>query len=229
MVTIKRTSVTSQIIDYMKNCIKDGSWVVGSKIPSETVLSQNLGVSRASLRLAIAQFVTLGILKPEQGRGCFLISDKIDERLGNLKALQEHDYVDISKVLQFRFLIEPEATRLACENNHDGSLLAKLRNYHNIMKQSIEKPEIFIKADLDFHQTLGYASGNELFGDTLKAIFANTQKSHKQINSLFGFKDGINFHAKILEALEEHDAKKASHLMSRHLKHALEELETHEA
>ncbi len=126
-------------------------------------------------------------------------------------------------------MIEPEATRLACENNHDGSLIAKLRNYHNIMKQSIEKPEIFIKADLDFHQTLGYASGNELFGDTLKAIFANTQKSHKQINSLFGFKDGINFHAKILEALEEHDAKKASHLMSRHLKHALEELETHEA
>ncbi len=49
------------------------------------------------MRLAIAQFVTLGILKPEQGRGCFLISDKIDERLGNLKALQEHDYVDIKQ------------------------------------------------------------------------------------------------------------------------------------
>ena len=56
------------------------------------------------IRQAIAQFVTIGILKPEQGRGCFLISDKIDERLGNANALLEHDYADISKVLKFRTL-----------------------------------------------------------------------------------------------------------------------------
>jgi GntR family transcriptional repressor for pyruvate dehydrogenase complex len=227
MVAIKRTSVTTQIIDYMKDCIKSGSWIVGEKIPSETVLSQKLGVSRASLRLAIAQFVTLGLLKPEQGRGCFLISDKIDERMGNVNALREHDYADISKVLKFRLLIEPEATRLACEADTDGSLLEKLRAYHSIMKKSIENPEVFIKADLDFHRTIGFASGNELFGDTLNFIFENTQKSHQQINSLFGFKDGLSFHAKIIKAMEEKDAKKASHVMERHLKHAIEELSDH--
>lgn len=220
MATIKRVSVTSEIIDFMKKSIKNGDWIVGGKIPSETVLSKTLGVSRASIRQAIAQFVTIGILKPEQGRGCFLISDKIDERLGNANALLEHDYADISKVLKFRLLIEPEASFLAASKDTSQiySLTDKLREFHRIMKNSLDKPQEFIKADLDFHIALAYASGNELIGDTLKYVFANTTKSHTKINSLFGFKDGLNYHAKILDALESQDPKRAFHVMERHLK-----------
>ncbi len=226
MPTIKRTAVTTQIIDYMKDCIKHGLWVVGEKIPSETVLSSQLGVSRASLRQAITQFVTLGILRPEQGRGCFLTSDKVDERMGNPAILREHDYKDLNKVLRYRLLIEPEATRLAANSSEDelNTLIDKLRSYHRIMKRSIEIPEQFIKADLDFHCAIAYASGNELIGDSLSYIFKNTEKSHKHINTLFGFKDGLNYHSKIIEALEERDPKRAAHVMERHLKHAIEEL-----
>ena len=84
---IIKTSVTQQIIEYIKENIQNGSWKVGEKIPSEPSLVEELGVSRASLRVAIQQYVALGVLRSEQGKGTFLESSDLDAVLGNKNSI----------------------------------------------------------------------------------------------------------------------------------------------
>ena len=49
---IRNVSVTSQVVDYLKENIESGDWAVGEKIPSENQMVEELGVKigRASCR-----------------------------------------------------------------------------------------------------------------------------------------------------------------------------------
>ena len=56
------------IIDF----IKEGDIKPGEKMPSETVMSKRLGVSRATLREVYRQLEIMGYIKLEAGRGAFV-------------------------------------------------------------------------------------------------------------------------------------------------------------
>ena len=223
---IKKTSVTQQIIEFIKTNIVEGNWQVGKKIPSEPTLVEELGVSRASLRVALQQFIALGVLRSEQGKGTFLVTADLDEFLGNKQSVPAADYSNIEKVLEFRKILEPEAIYLAASRpaQEVAKLIEELKKDYAVMEQSIGNAEDFIAADINFHRRIAYASGNEIIGNSLAFVFANTMQRHKQINDLFGFKDGLMFHELILEALASGTAKKAKALMEKHMSHALDEL-----
>ena len=59
---IKRVNVTSQVVDYLKKNIESGNWTVGEKIPSENQMTEELGVSRSSIRTALQYLIGLGVL-----------------------------------------------------------------------------------------------------------------------------------------------------------------------
>jgi GntR family transcriptional regulator len=55
--------------------IADGSWRLGDRIPSEHQLCQRYGVSRTSVREALAHLEDAGLIRREQGRGAFVSID----------------------------------------------------------------------------------------------------------------------------------------------------------
>lgn len=224
MEKINRTLVTTQVTDYLRECIVSGKWKLNEKIPSENVLSKELGVSRATLRMAISRFVTLKILKPEQGRGCYLISDAV-ERLGSGIA-PETSYHDIKAVLEFRLLVEPQGLNWALQQDSKAInlLTTQLEQTLARMKISIGDPELFIHADMDFHKAIAAASGNEVLNDSLCRVFENTGVSHKRMNGLFGFENGLKYHERILNAIKDHDDRRAVRQLERHISVAIDEL-----
>jgi DNA-binding GntR family transcriptional regulator len=52
--------------------ILDGAYPVGSRLPNEAALCADLGVSRATLREAVARLQVLDVVSREQGRGTFV-------------------------------------------------------------------------------------------------------------------------------------------------------------
>ena len=68
------SNVTNQIISYLCQNIRDGSWPLGSRLPSEHQLCQTLGVSRTSVRSALQQLGALGIVESVRGKGTYLRS-----------------------------------------------------------------------------------------------------------------------------------------------------------
>ena len=59
----------------LENFIKENDYQVGDMLPSEIQLTENLGVSRLTLRDAISSLKTNGVLRPVQGKGTFISAD----------------------------------------------------------------------------------------------------------------------------------------------------------
>ena len=86
MATNKSTPLYQQIYEDIKAAIKDGTYKVDERIPSEAELSDEYGVSRITVRRAIEDLCADGYLTKMQGRGTFVGKPHIMRRLSQSKA-----------------------------------------------------------------------------------------------------------------------------------------------
>lgn len=223
MARIVRLNVAQQVFDYLKKNIEDGTWAVGSRIPSENELTELLGVSRSSVRTAIQQCAALNILESQHGRGTFVKNSDVSGIIGTVHTLSGADYNDLLQVLQFRMIVEKESAALAA-GKATARNIARLERTLETMQGSIGRADVFVPADVEFHRELCRAAGNMLLEASLCSVFEQTVRSHKQLNDLFGYKDGIFYHTKILKAVREGNAPQAKRMMRAHLQHAIDQL-----
>ena len=221
---IEKVNVTEQVVSYLKEHIQNGDWKVGEKIPSENKLTEELGVSRASVSAAIGQLLGTGVLESVHGKGTFLVDNDLDTIMASENAITAQDCMDVRKVLEFRSILEPETCAMAA-SNRTPELLRKLEETLSEMKAcGPEERERFVAADMRFHELLAGASGNTLLEKSLHKVFEETQKNHQQMNTLFGSESGIYHHGRILESVREGDAEEAGRRMREHLRSAMERL-----
>ncbi len=62
-----------QMFSIIKEKIEQREWPVGSQIPTEDELCRTYDVSKATVRMAIADLVRSGYLKKLQGKGTFVM------------------------------------------------------------------------------------------------------------------------------------------------------------
>jgi GntR family transcriptional regulator len=62
----------AQLADRLRQRIADGDWEPGHRLPSEQELAQQYGVSRPTVRSAVARLVDSGILRVRHGAGTFV-------------------------------------------------------------------------------------------------------------------------------------------------------------
>ena len=63
-----------QISAWLKELIQTGRYAAGERLPSEIELSKTCGVNRNTLRQAITELTTAGLLRKEKGTGTFVNS-----------------------------------------------------------------------------------------------------------------------------------------------------------
>ncbi|BCS55035.1 GntR family transcriptional regulator [Geobacter sp. SVR] len=76
-----------QIENHLREIIENGTWKAGEAIPPERLLIEQYGVSRITIRQALANLVAAGLLYRKHGRGTFVagLQDRpITESLANL-------------------------------------------------------------------------------------------------------------------------------------------------
>ncbi len=223
MQQIRRVNVTNQVVEYLKENIESGNWSVGEKIPSEHQMTELLGVSRSSVRTAIQYMIGIGVLESVHGKGTYLINSQVENWDEADNKITSEDCMDIRKVLEFRSILEPDACRLAVERG-DAGVLEELEKYLEQMKKYEGDRERFVSADLKFHEVICKASGNQLLAKSLHKVFQETKRNHNQMNELFGYHSGIEYHGRIIEAFRCHDAQKAHDEMYEHLEQAMKKL-----
>jgi GntR family transcriptional regulator len=69
-----------QLKNKLKDKIESGEFVPDQPIPSERELSENLNISRMTVRQALSQLVSEGFLYRERGRGTFVSKTKFEQR-----------------------------------------------------------------------------------------------------------------------------------------------------
>lgn len=220
---IVKTNVIHQVVEYIKKNIENRSWQVGERIPSENMLTRTLGVSRASVRVAIQQFVGVGALQSVHGKGTFVKSNVLDAFANKANSITREDCKDMRKVLEFRRILETEGCQLAARNA-TSDVMEKLELHLGNMINSVGNAEVFVREDILFHESIAKASGNHLLEKSLKEVFDETIRTHAQVNEVFGYKDGIYYHSVILKAIREKNPKLARRLMHEHLQQAIDRL-----
>ncbi len=148
----------SRLID----AILDGRFPIGSSLPAERELAEQIGVTRPTLREALQRLARDGWIEIRQGRPTRVRNYWQEGNLGVLGAIVRQsihlpeDFV--SNLLAVRLLLAPAYTRLALERQ--APAVASLLSTY---PQLPDEPEAFASADWDLHHTLTVASGNPIF------------------------------------------------------------------
>lgn len=153
--SLQRYPLVDQLADSLRARVRDGEWAIGSKIPSETVLSAELGVGRSTVREAIRQLVGSGMLAARQGAGVFVVST---EEIADWPVVVRK--AAIADVIEVRLTIEVEAARLAALRRTDDDLLRLRKAIAKRDGLSTRDREAFVDADLAFHAAIVEAAGN---------------------------------------------------------------------
>lgn len=103
-----------QLLGILKGQIEQDTWLVGSKIPTEDQLCGQYNVSKATVRLAVAELVSLGYLKKFQGKGTFVRRKKPGDRIPMLLNLgEDHHPASIVRVIENRTFTPDDPVREA--------------------------------------------------------------------------------------------------------------------
>ena len=97
----------------IEEAISTGRWPVGSKLPPETALVEELGVARNTMREAVRALAHAGVLSVRHGGGVYVMAaSPVEGLLG--RRLARGDVLD---VLSLRRGLEVEAARLAAQRH----------------------------------------------------------------------------------------------------------------
>jgi len=83
---IQARTLANQVEDLLRGRIREGVYAPGSRMPSESELSEELGVSRATVRTVLAKLAVNGLILRKQGDGTYINArvEKISAHLGNV-------------------------------------------------------------------------------------------------------------------------------------------------
>ncbi|HNO31451.1 MAG TPA: GntR family transcriptional regulator [Anaerolineales bacterium] len=131
---IQSKSVVNQVDEILLGRIRSGTYAPGSRIPSESELSEEMGVSRATIRTTLAKLATSGLIIRKQGDGTYVNARvrEISANTGNLwdlvQLIESNGYKPSirSLAVEVRPATEKEALTLAVEAGEDLLLLRRL-------------------------------------------------------------------------------------------------------
>lgn len=149
--------------------ISDGTFAPMSRLPRETELAAELGVSRAALREAIRAMELLGILESRHGSGTYVTSLRLSALLPSLAHsgfLLNAD--SVPDLVEIRLVVEPAFSARAARNASDVDR-ERIRSVFERMEQTTD-PVAYAALDAEFHQSIVRASGNDVMASVMEAL-----------------------------------------------------------
>ena len=83
------TPLIQQVREGLRDKIRRGAWREGQRIPSERELAESLGISRLTVRLALNDLVSEGLLQRQQGKGTFIATRRLEQPLSRFYSFTE--------------------------------------------------------------------------------------------------------------------------------------------
>lgn len=78
-----------QIVEQLQYDIKNGLYSKGDRLPTETELAQQYGVSRITVRRAVDELSAMGLVEKKQGKGTFVCLPKLTRQLNGPMSFTE--------------------------------------------------------------------------------------------------------------------------------------------
>lgn len=200
----------------LRGAILRGDYAAGSKLPGERELSARLGVSRATLRGAIAQLQGEGLLRAVQGSGTVVLDFRETggvELLVHMAATGGDGGGDpvalLSDLMELRRMLAVEAIGLAAERCTAGELLA-LRSHVSVQRGLRDEPSRYVASDLALARRFASATHNTALLLVANSI-ARMIDGQPGIELAFTVQADatLGFYDRVLDLIERRDAGRA--------------------
>lgn len=203
-----------------------GQLAAGDKLPSESAIVREHGVSRTVVREAISRLQASGLVETRHGIGTFVLPR--DPRQGlHLK----RDTADsVRGIIELRMGLETQAAALAAWRRTEGQL-QHMREALDDYQRSLANNDSSVEADMRFHKLIAQATGNTYFTDIIcqlgRSVIPRTrldadERGDADLTQLGQM--AVIEHEAILRAIRRQDPDAARAAMLLHLTNSLERM-----
>lgn len=231
---VQPEKLSQSVVRQIELLILRGILRPGERLPSERDLSDKLGVSRPSLRDAIADLQKRGLLTSKAGAGIF-VADVLGSSFSDalVKLFANHaeavfDYISFRRDLEG--MAAERAARLASDTDLMviDTVFQKMENAH-----AKRNPAEEAKLDAEFHLSIVESSHNVVMLHMMRSmyellregVFYNRTIMFKQRTSRSALLDQ---HRAVNDALQARDPKAARHSIEAHLDYVEAALVAHQ-
>ncbi|MFF3766570.1 FadR/GntR family transcriptional regulator [Streptomyces sp. NPDC001922] len=202
----RRSALVDQVITELRKQIASGEWPVGSRIPTEPELVEQLGVARNTVREAVRALAHNGLLDIRQGSGTYVVATS------ELAGVMQRRFADAAPrhIAELRSTLESSAARLAAERRTERDL-AQLDILLERRDTAWESGDIeaFVEADATLHLAVVAASHNDVM-TTLYADLRDVLRDWLRSDVPHAMRpEDYMEHARLVEAIRAGDADAA--------------------
>jgi DNA-binding FadR family transcriptional regulator len=217
---VRPLALKERVIRQLTRLIDEGVLGPGDQLPSERELSEELKVSRGTVREAVQFLQTLGLLEIRHGSGTFVRTAADPSALRDewrewtiRHAERIHDLLEIRKGL------EPFAAELAAKRAGEAEVAAMDEALEQ-MEPAVDAPDVtaLVQADLAFHHALCAAAGNAALTEFADALGEQLVRERGTIWNLPGRPArSLVEHRAICDAIREGNPRRARKAVLQHI------------
>lgn len=151
--------VSASVAEQLRSLIVSGAFALGERLPSEADLARDFGVSRPSVREALAALAFAGHVESRRGFGTVVLSREPSAGRGGTSAAPQPAQQGLTSLdqavdlLELRLILEPAAMASAAADP-DLAKLDIARSLVDGMRVAVEEPGLLATSDLCVHRAL---------------------------------------------------------------------------
>lgn len=176
------STAAEHLVVRLRRYIEQQKLEPGMKLPAERQLAAELGVSRSSLREALQQLISSGLLISRRGGGTWLrqqLAPWAEQRIvAPVRALLQDDPDYRYDILEARHAIEASTAWYAAQRATEADKERLRLAFDATLKlKESDDPDLAPQADVRFHLAIAEASHNVVLLQTMRGFFALLQSS----------------------------------------------------
>jgi len=218
---IVRKKLSDEVFSRLKQLIESGELTAGDDMPSERELMERFGVGRPAIREAMQALAGKGLVEISHGERAKVLQVTAESifRQVDLPAKlmlsgssSSLEYLKSARIFFERGMVREAATKAS------KAEIAELRTLLDRQADNIGDSELFIDADMAFHQKIAQISGNPIFAAVSGAMLGWLKSYHTEMLIWTGRENfTLAEHEEIIRAIEKGDADLAEKAMIKHL------------
>jgi GntR family transcriptional repressor for pyruvate dehydrogenase complex len=220
MEPIDRAGITELVVQRIKDLLGRGELKAGSRLPPERELADMLHISRPSLRTALKALSVMGVIHAKPGAGTYIAQSLPEVFTEPMHFMTLINNTSVEELFEARLIIEAGLAELAAERATESDIIALIEEVEG-MRTNTGDPEEFLKHDVRFHQAMARAADNKLMSgvmDTVAQLLFHIRRQN--VDQASDLDEAIEWHEKLITAMQKHDPKRAKDTISGHLRAA---------
>lgn len=219
-----------QVSRRLRLLIEDGTLAPGEQLPSERELSEQLQVSRGTVREAVQFLQALGLVDIRHGAGTFVASaaDGRQQLRREWRSWTRRNAGRVHELLEVRRGLEAFAAELAAVRKEQPGLEA-MREALSQMHEAVPDNDVMalVESDLMFHRALCETTGNAALVELADALGKRLLRERAAIWDLPGrARRSLNEHSRVEAAVRAGDSRRARACVLAHLKSVEREIDS---